>query len=84
MPDYYNAVAADDKDRCNLITDLGKWNQDGTIGEDRHHCIFGLRIHPDVSKTLQSVTVKKTAANGIVTFYGATGVMADPPPSDKP
>ena len=66
----------DDKNRCNLAVDLGKWSKQGPMiaSEPRHHFIHGVDATPNPAKELVKVTVKKDK-KGLMCFYGATGAV---------
>ena len=68
----------DDKNRCNLAVDLGKWSREGPMiaSEPRHHFIHGVDATPNPAKELVKVTVKKDRG-GLMCFYGATGAVKE-------
>jgi hypothetical protein len=85
VPDWFweltpNAKDAkmDDKNRCNLAVDLGKWSKEGPMiaSEPRHHFIHGVDATPNPAKELVKVTVKKDKG-GLMCFYGATGAVKE-------
>jgi hypothetical protein len=73
VPDYYVDVPPNDPVVFNLATNLPKWNQQNVVAEANHHNLTGLEIHPASGKTLNGITVDKTAP-GYFVFWGATGI----------
>jgi hypothetical protein len=68
-----------DPDWCVLVGNVGKWDAQNVCREGGKHFIDALNIHPDPSKTLDKIKVEsKPTKDGFLTFWGATGVTAEP------
>jgi hypothetical protein len=74
LPDYYMDIKADDPNLCYLAHDLAKWGNKNNMAEKDHHNIDLLKIHPDPSRKLKSVTISKSKP-GYLMFWAATGVI---------
>jgi len=79
VPDYFNAIAANDPVFFNLASDLPKWNKQNNVAEANHHYIHGMEIHPAPAKVLSRVTVQKSA-NG---YLGGVAAAATQLPRDN-
>ena len=60
-----------------LADNIGKWDAQNICKEGGKHFIDALNIHPDPSKILDKikVEVKPGQKEGVLTFWGATGVL---------
>jgi hypothetical protein len=73
VPDYYLDIPANDPDFCYLAYNLAKWGPKNNMTEKDHHNIDLLDIHPNPSKKLTHITVRKSEP-GYLVFWSATGV----------
>jgi len=82
VPDWYDEVTPNN-DIYYLTDGLDRSKSDGT-GYERAQdpALFGLRFVPNANKVLNSITVEKTTSSGYLSFFGATGVVSNRPPTD--
>jgi len=79
VPDWYNSITQSTSTYY-LIDGMDRSYADGTTFQNVNNpAVFGLRFTPDSTKTLQSVTVDKTASAGWLLFFGSTGVTSAAP-----
>ncbi|QLE44764.1 DUF4114 domain-containing protein [Nostoc sp. C052] len=79
IPDWYEEITPSTT-LYYLIDGLDRSKADGTGFENSNDAaIFGLRLSADTTKTLESITVEKTASAGYLAFFGATGELNTPP-----
>jgi len=70
VPDYFNDVS---DPFFILYGNMAKWGKNGNVGEQNHHNLDGVEVHPAAGKMLTKVHVDKTAG-GYLVFWGATGL----------
>ncbi|MBD2412350.1 DUF4114 domain-containing protein [Nostoc calcicola FACHB-3891] len=79
IPDWYEEITPSTT-LYYLIDGLDRSKADGTGFENSNDAaIFGLRLSADTTKTLESITVEKTASAGYLAFFGATGELNTAP-----
>ncbi|BAY79100.1 hemolysin-type calcium-binding region (plasmid) [Nostoc linckia NIES-25] len=79
IPDWYNEITPSNT-LYYLSNDLDRSKTDGTGFEDANDpALFGVRFSANAAKTLQSITVEKTASTGYLVFLGATGELTNAP-----
>ncbi|MEH2314295.1 MAG: DUF4347 domain-containing protein [Nostoc sp.] len=84
IPDWYNEIT-ESKTLYYLINDLDLSNADATgFNNANDPAIFGVRFSANAAKTLQSITVEKTASTGYLVFLGATGELNTAPTLNTP
>ncbi|MBI4784814.1 MAG: DUF4347 domain-containing protein [Oscillatoriophycideae cyanobacterium NC_groundwater_1537_Pr4_S-0.65um_50_18] len=76
VPDWYNSIT-ESASSYYLVDGMDRSYADATTFQNvSNPAVFGLRFTPDSAKTLQSITIEKTASTGWLLFFGATGVTA--------
>ena len=79
IPDWFDEIT-ESKTLYYLINDLDRSQADGTgFNNANDPAIFGVRFSANAAKTLQSITVEKTASTGYLVFLGATGELNTAP-----
>ncbi|MFN6449101.1 MAG: DUF4347 domain-containing protein [Nostoc sp. DedSLP05] len=79
VPDWYNEITPSNT-LYYLSNGLDRGKADGTSFEDANNpAVFGVRFSANAAKTLQSITVEKTASTGYLVFFGATGELNTAP-----
>ncbi|WP_445632839.1 hypothetical protein NSTC745_04416 [Nostoc sp. DSM 114161] len=79
IPDWYNEITPSNT-LYYLGNGLDRSKADGTGFEDANNpAVFGVRFSANAAKTLQSITVEKTASTGYLVFFGATGELNTAP-----
>jgi len=79
IPDWFNEITPS-RTLYYLIDGLDRSRADGTGFENSNDAaIFGLRLSANATKTLESITVEKTASAGYLAFFGATGELNTAP-----
>ncbi|MDZ8226250.1 DUF4347 domain-containing protein [Nostoc sp. ChiVER01] len=79
IPDWFNEITPSTT-LYYLIDGLDRSKADGTGFENANDpAIFGVRVSADATKTLESITLEKTASTGYLAFLGATGELNTPP-----
>ncbi len=81
IPDWFDEIT-ETSSLYYLINGMDRSAASGTNFQDVNDpAVFGVRFAADPTKTLQSITVEKTASSGRLVFLGATGVQ---PPNTAP
>jgi hypothetical protein len=60
-----------------LISNFAKWDANNVIKEDNNHYLTGMLLDVDSTKTVKRILFSQTT-NLVVTFWGATGIVAKP------
>jgi hypothetical protein len=74
LPDWYKDIPASDPDLSYVAHDRGKWGNKNNLNEKDHHNIDALNIHPDPSRILIAVKLRKLPG-GYLMFWAATGTV---------
>ena len=84
IPDWFNEIT-ESKTLYYLINHLDYSQPDGTgFNNANDRAIFGVKFSANAAKTLQSITVEKTASTGYLVFLGATGELNTAPTLNTP
>jgi hypothetical protein len=81
VPDWFDEIS-ENESRYYLANNMDRAHSDRTIDDVNDVALFGLRFNNRYpSKTVTEITVSKTSGSGYFSFFGATGVVAELPPS---
>lgn len=74
LPDWYRDIPENDSDLSYVAHNRGKWGANNNLNEKDHHNIDALNIHPDSSRNLIALKLRKLPG-GYLVFWAATGVV---------
>jgi len=77
VPDYRSLPSNSDPRWFVLTGDFGTVNLHGKVTEAAHHYLHGFDLNPDPTKKLLKVEITKQDSGSVLSFFGATGLIAE-------